>query len=178
MEKQTKLLSMKPCGRMVNSQVLDCSRLVAQQRSAVARAADQRLRRTSAALQARHVDDTKMIGHDGSGTNQSFLSAILPFLMIQLEISDFKIIDEDLKIDGILFLGHRHIFFWGLCPNTTHLTLPGTCCLETAAVGGWNCGGGWQSIDVEVWLKIIETWMFGTLNLSFVAVQAASLWCS
>lgn len=103
MEKQTKLLSMKPCGRMVNSQVLDCSRLVAQQRSAVARAADQRLRRTSAALQARHVDDTKMIGHDGSGTNQSFLSAILPFLMIQLEISDFKIIDEDLKIDDILF---------------------------------------------------------------------------
>lgn len=38
----------------------DCSRLVAQQRSAVARAADQRLRRTSAALQARHVDDTMM----------------------------------------------------------------------------------------------------------------------
>lgn len=60
MEKPTKLLSMK-------------SRLVAQQRSAVARAADQRLRRTSAALQARHVDDTKMIGHDGSGTNQRFL---------------------------------------------------------------------------------------------------------
>lgn len=78
MEKETKLLSMKPCGRMVNSQVLDCSRLVAQQRSAVARAADQRLRRTSAALQARHVDDTKMIGHDGSGTNQRFLFLSYP----------------------------------------------------------------------------------------------------
>lgn len=78
MEKETKLLSMKPCGRMVNSQVLDCSRLVAQQRSAVARAADQRLRRTSAALQARHVDDTKMIGHDGFGTNQRFLFLSYP----------------------------------------------------------------------------------------------------
>ena len=169
MEKPTKLLSMK-------------SRLVAQQRSAVARAADQRLRRTSAALQARHVDDTKMIGHDGSGTNQRFL--FLSYPSIPDSAWDFRFQNNRWRFEMLMassFLDIAIFFVWGLCPNTTHLTLPGTCCLETAAVGGWNCGeggGSWQSIDVEVWLKIIETWMLVSLNLSFVAVQAASLWCS
>lgn len=176
MEKETKLLSMKPCGRMVNSQVLDCSRLVAQQRSAVARAADQRLRRTSAALQARHVDDTKMIGHDGFGTNQRFLFLSYPSIpddsawdfRFQNNRWSFEMLMASSFLD-IAILSKHH------SPHIARHVLPWNCSCGRLELRG---GGGWQSIDVEVWLKIIETWMFGTLNLSFVAVQAASLWCS
>ena len=56
----------------------------------------------------------------------------------------FKI-DEVLEIDGILFLEHSRIALWVMStdhsPHTATLfAQPGTCCLETAAVGGWNCG--------------------------------------
>lgn len=65
--------------------------------------------------------------------------------MIQLEISDFKIIDEDLKIDGILFLGHRHILFFEdyvQTPLTSHCQARAALKLQLWEVGTVGRGKG------------------------------------